>query len=238
VQQSALRLLQAEKAHNAGDKFLINGQAQLALHYYTEAVKYNPALSLSTPFLIKVSDAYAYMSDGYHPLAQVTEAWRLMQKARSVAQSKKYPLYQESRKVLSQLTTLHPPLSDLEQALFELGLRLHIKLWRHEGLAEFAQKNLNKALNAFLQARDDKIAAQFYLAYTYLLLGNTQAALSLLQPLAEKVAHPDVKADIYCTIGDAYTQAKLADAARKAYTSCYKFDSIKNYRAIKALSGF
>ncbi len=240
VQRTASRLLQADSAQQRGNQLLVNGQAQFALQQYAKALAHNQALSFSAPFLIKASEAYAVMSEGHHPLGKVAEAWRLIQqKALFKLHVKKYTFYHEAQSLLNELTIWHQPSTNLEQSLYELGQHLSVRLWRYEGLTAFAQNNLNHALQAFQQAasKDDNPATQFYLASTYMKLGKAQFALSILPFLAGQIAHPDVAADIYCTIGDAYTQEKNFEAARKAYTTCQKLDNIKNYRALKALSG-
>ena len=234
-------LMQAETSQHNGNQYLVKGQPRKAILYYKKALKMNPALSFSTPFLLKVSEAYYMGTDNQNSLGKIFEAWMFIQEKNLFKyQAGKPKYYRIARTLIEESGSVEPPLTPLNQALFDLRDRFSSKLWKYQGLAEYAAGNLNGALSALLNAfaRDDGLTTRFYLASVYLKLDYPQPVIDLLRSYAETITHSAVKADIYCTVGDAYIKANEPEYAREEYRRCIRYDNLKNHRVIQALSGY
>ncbi len=234
-----LSLLQAAQAQHHGNQQLANDHTHEALQNYQRALKLNPVLNYSTPFLIKVADAYAALLHEYHPANNISKAWIIIQQYKLFnGYNAPASRYRQARTLLQKADNNYLPVTLLEKSLVKFSKRLINQLWASEGLSEYKHGHLHKALQAFQQLSIDQLATRFFLATLYIKLNTPQQALELLRPYAHKIDHPSIKADIYCTIGDAYTRAKDWLQARKAYLLCTKLDNTKNYRVTRALSGF
>jgi len=238
---STFTQLQAAQAQHQGNQHLANNEANEALQEYSLALKLNPALRYSPYFLLKAADTYAIVTHGLHPSTNISKA-RIIIEQNNLFNSYTATAisYRQARALLQKADDNYFPVTALDKALFNFSPRLINQLWTSEGLAEYQRGHLHKAMQAFQQVTTtkDQLVARFFLATLYIRLNTPQLALELLHPYLIQISHPSVKADIYCTIGDAYTRAKDWSKARAAYLSCTKWDNTKNYRVTRALSGF
>lgn len=241
IYRSIFTLAKASDMQYQGDKSLANEQAYNALQYYSQALKLNSILYYSTPFLLNVSRAYMILTEERHPSNTISKAWTVIQQKRILNQSGVMDNhFRRARRLLREGWEGYIPITTLEQALNDFRKRLITQLWIGGGLSQYQQGNLHKAMQSFEQTSEVKQArtSQFYLASLYIKLNSPQPALELLIPHVDSIAHPSIKADIYCTLGDAYMKANNWLKARESYFACTKWDDAKNYRVTRALSGF
>ena len=241
VSSSTLARVEAAKAQHQGNQHLAHNQANEALQEYSLALKLNPALSSSSSFLLKIADAYSIITHGTHPSTNISKAWIIIRQNNLLTSyTANSNSYRQARSLLQKADDNYLPVTALDNALSNLGPQLINQLWTSEGLAEYQRGHLHNAIQAFQQVSGtkDQLVSRFFLATLYIQLDTPQLALELLQPYLNQIAHPSVKADIYCTIGDAHTRAKNWSKARTAYILCTAWDNTRNYRVTRALSGF
>jgi predicted negative regulator of RcsB-dependent stress response len=237
---STIAQARAALAQHQGSQYLADNHATEALQAYGIALELNPALASSPTFLIKAADAFAMRTRGLHSSTDISKASIIIGQSNLLdSYTATSSSYRQARALLHGADENYFSSTEMEKALYQLRTRLVNQLWISEGLAEYQRGELHKAMQAFQQVTDDDdyLVARFFLATLYIRLNTPQLALDLLQPYLHQIAHPSIKADIYCTIGDAYARANDLLNARKAYISCTKSDNTKNYRATRALSG-
>lgn len=228
-------LVSAEIAHRKGDYHLVRGRAEQAVLEYSAALDQNEALSDSTPFLIKCAIALDGASGGRHALSQLApEAYLVEQRSMSRSEG----TYQAARSRLLSTWEMGPASTNLEKALARLAYRLDSELWRQEGLVEARAGRWTQSLGAlFRSGLSDENLTMFYAAVAYMKLGEADAAIDLLELIEKRIHHPSFKADVRCTLGDAYTLRGEVLQAREAYIACKDSDKSDNYRVLRALSG-
>ena len=107
-----------------------------------------------------------------------------------------------------------------------------------EGIQYANQRRFARALGAYSRAdhgQDPMVS--FYIAHAHMELGDGRSAIRLLSDLTESVAQPALRADLTCTLGDAYTVQRDLVNARDMYLRCRELDKLENFRALKALAG-
>jgi len=228
-------LIESELAQNEGDRLLVRGEGSAAMSSYERALTKNPALAVSTPFLKKSAMALRIASGGRHALGSLSQDLDLLSRRSEEGIEDVYPL---ARQRLLEATFMTASGRPLEASLRRAAIDLQSELWRSEGIARANQHRYVEALGAHLKARtpEDSIAA-FYLAHTYLALGIPQPAVEVFSRLEQQVANRSIRADLRCSLGDAYTVQGDLTKARDAYRGCRELDKIENYRAFKALTG-
>lgn len=231
-------LVQAESAREQGDQYLVTGEPRRALHAYATALERNPALGHSFPFLLKVSEVYGLLYGDAHPLSSIAKLGSFAQRPVRRIDSQRAVL-KNVRVRLLDAASQHTPSTQLERSLNKLARRMMSDIWVQEGLGEFNENNLHRAANAFQNAISwrDTVPTRFYLATTYIQLGNEHQAINILNVLRQQVTSSIFRANIECTLGDAYTQVGDLENARAAYLECKDHDNSQNYRVVKALSG-
>lgn len=232
---------QAEQLKQQGHQLLIQLQADTAIQKYKKAFHIAPTLFNAPQSLVKVSDAYAIATQHQHPFSKVSEAWVMIKQHRLLNnQTGKIKEYIQARMLLQEAVENFIPQTGLEIAVNNLCSRLINHLLMQEALALYAQGKYQTAI-ARLKHRhlgNSYVLPEFYQAHFYTRHQDPQSAIALLQALVQRVDHPAIKADIYCSMGDAYNTMGQMEDARSAYVRCAKLDNIKNYRVIKALTGF
>ncbi|MBF0381715.1 MAG: hypothetical protein HQL69_11890 [Magnetococcales bacterium] len=234
--QSATDIIDSNILHKQGDTSLLNGEMSQARYYYEKAFFHNPALGHSTPFLIKFSQTYTNIEHPFNNLGSVL-AGTLSQTAGNSNQA--VPLTRKLRLKALETINLPGPFTPLEQQLVNDINHTLAKLWVFEGLIFAKEKMLNQALNAFIEASrlDRRHTTLFYVAQTYLDMGDPGTAITLLTQLTNSITHSSYLADIHCTIGDAQTKQKQYKLARASYWQCKDLDEAENFRVLKALTG-
>ncbi len=224
-------LLRADAERRAGDEALWQGHWQYAHQYYQKAWTHNPALSCTIPFLLKWAQT-SRSDQAILPLWMEIRQMRLLDTKKPVALSRYQTFLARWRSVQAAQQGLQ------RQAHWRHVLS--IRLWNQYGLAAWRQQDWQTALYAWQKslALDDQVLVRFYLATLYLRLDAPQAVLPLLQPALKKTGNLSLRADIACTIGDAWERMGNMDKARQAYWQCRQLDNLKNYRILHELGGF
>lgn len=221
---------QAESLHHRGDTSMASGAYRRALQQYATALRYDPALSYSEPFLLKVSKAHYQLFGELAPYGQVYLA----------SEEIKEKEFTQAELRLTLFKSLALPPSPFKEAIEEYSGRLRVQNYVDRGSFFYHNGEMSKALRyvqAALVEEPASITARFVLAKGLLDLNEPDRALALLQDLVNDVYQPSVKADVYSTIGDCYTKMEDWVAARKAYFMSYELDDKDNFRAVKELSG-
>jgi hypothetical protein len=77
----------------------------------------------------------------------------------------------------------------------------------------------------------------FFLAHVQRELGLLNNAVAGLEAMLRGVEQDSLRADLLCTLGDAFSQGRQPLAARSAYVQCLETDSLFNFRAVLNLGG-
>jgi tetratricopeptide (TPR) repeat protein len=213
-----------------------------ALAAYDAVLKMTPVYAYSDTFLTKCSRAYDALSAGRHPYGRLLALRKTVSSPLSQSQGQSQAMLRPSLEVarteLREIQAI-PPSKPVERALADLGRRLEVTAWVQEGLADTGAGRLNMALRSFARAYQlrPELSTAFFLARTYFVLGDENAAIEMLLRLQEDVANPMVRADMVCTLGDAYSNLGRLRLARHYYSLCETTDDEDNFRAIRALTG-
>lgn len=227
-------LEQAQGERDRGDLQLNAGDGARALQSYAAAYAANPGLMGARPFWLQVAMAQAQASGGRNVYAELVRPLSLVLGRTPLQDAAAYEAASQ------QLTALAlPPASDALQAgLLQQTAALRNDLLVQEALLHYNAGNFNRATSVMQRAQPSPTsAARFYLAAMTMSQGGYLQAAEMLKALDAQLAHVTVRADIACTLGDAYTGAGLTEDARTAYLNCQSLDELTNYRATKALGG-
>lgn len=229
-------LVAAQRDQDAGDAYLLAGNGIGALDAYSRALEQNPELSYSEPFLQKAAMAFNVASGGRHTLGSLGHDLELVE--RGNAETFSLQAQAARSRLLEPLRSEIYSGSGLESALVAAAVRLDSKLWLLEGLRHARERRYSEALSDYLNSREDPTSLEsFYLAHAYLQLHEPERALDILNELEKQIGQPSIRADLFCTIGDAYTTLGDIVRARAMYLKCRELDKVDNFRAVKALSG-
>lgn len=229
------KLERAQALADAGERYLASGEGQAGLLAFREAYDLNPGLQASRPFWSRVAMAMTQVSSGRDSRAALlVHPWALaLQRPAPESAS----LYADA---VRQIDAARWPSSSLA---LEAGLRrataeLRTDLAVQHSLQVRAAGDMaaSYAILSQVDLGPDRLA-RFYLADATMRQGGWQQAVKLLQELDAQIAHPVVRADIACTIGDSLTGAGQLAQARRAYLSCKELDELTNYRVMQALGG-
>lgn len=229
-------LVASQRHQDSGDVHLLGGDGVGALDAYSRALQENPELAHSEPFLQKAAMAFNVASGGRHTLGSLGQDLELARRGDSESFSVQA---QAARgRLLEPLRSEIYNSSGLESALVAAAVRLDSKLWLLEGLRHAQVGRFSEALADYLHSKPDTSSLDsFYLAHAYIELHEPERALRILNDLEKQIAQRSIRADIYCTIGDAHTTLGDLVLARTMYLKCRELDKVDNFRAVKALSG-
>lgn len=235
-----LPAIDAEIAQRRGDMSLASGKPDKAMVYYEEALQKDFLRQYSSPFLHKVSHAYSalhgsdstlsalYFSDLYNSekLNEVTAARQVLLSAT----------------IASTIVALNNPApgEKMQAAIIAQLQAQDEKLKILLGMAMIANDKFASAAVVLRQLFDDNnspIHIRFLLAHAYIKLGMYNDAIGILETSLPLVANSSIRADIQCTIADAYRASGLSLSARDYYNRCLTSDSMWNYRAVMGLTG-
>lgn len=229
-------LVASQRDQNSGDAFLLAGNGMGALHAYSQALEENPELAYSEPFLQKAAMAFNVASGGRHTLGSLGQDLELAERGNSETFSLQAQAARS--RLLEPLRSEIYSSSGLESALVAAAVRLDSKLWLLEGLRHARAGRYSEALSDYLHSKENPNSLEsFYLAHAYLQLHEPERTLQILNDLEKQVGQPSIRADLFCTIGDAYTTLGDIVRARAMYLKCRELDKVDNFRAVKALSG-
>lgn len=229
-------LVASQRDQNSGDAFLLAGNGMGALHAYSQALEENPELAYSEPFLQKAAMAFNVASGGRHTLGSLGQDLELTERGNSETFSLQAQAARS--RLLEPLRSEIYSSSGLESALVAAAVRLDSKLWLLEGLRHARAGRYSEALSDYLHSKENPSSLEsFYLAHAYLQLHEPERTLQILNDLEKQVGQPSIRADLFCTIGDAYTTLGDIVRARAMYLKCRELDKVDNFRAVKALSG-
>lgn len=229
-------LVASQRDQDTGDAYLLAGNGVGALDAYARALEENPELAYSEPFLQKAAMAFNVASGGRHTLGSLGQDLELARRPESESFSTQAAAARS--RLLEPIRLEIYDSSGLESALVAAAVRLDSKLWLLEGLRHARLGHYSEALADYLHGAEDTSSLDsFYLAHAYIRLHEPERALQILNDLEKQVAQPSIRADLYCTIGDAYTTLGDIVQARTMYLKCRELDKVDNFRAVKALSG-
>ena len=232
-----LRALERAQAHaDAGERHLAGGDGRAALRAYRTAYDLNPALRASRPFWSRVTMALTQVSSGRDPQAALlVNPWALwLQRPAPDSPA----LYADA---VRQIDAAAPGPSSREP--LEAGLRratadLRTDLQVRQSLQLRAAGNMAASFSILTRVElAPTRLARFYLADATMRQGGWLQAVGMLKDLDARIAHPTVRADIACTMGDSLTGAGQLTEARRAYLYCKELDELTNYRLTQALGG-
>lgn len=234
---SLWELLGSERAQTRGDRLLARGEPNGALEAYREALVRNPPLRLSPPFLQKLSACYAGWDSRQDPLAELNNAFELAN--RENARLEPTPRLRARDSLRAILTGEAAGATGVEGPLFAAAQRIDSELWLTEGRSHAKAGDFSQALGSYAQAAKGEAPPLlvFYRAHAQLVLGDPDLAIALLPQLVGRVGQGAFRADILCTLGDAYTLKGDLARARDNYRACRDADRVDNFRALRALGG-
>lgn len=236
--------LMAERNQRHGDEMLSSGYPEKAIFAYERALLSSPELHHSRPFAMKSSHAYYLLEGEESPFAYLyILGGREASFARKYAKNmdgEALKLAQLSLPALLETPSEGDALNPLQHAIISQSI---IEINRNlitQGFNDYENGALSSSLLAFQQAlKNDpnQIHAQFFVAHIFKELGLFDNAIETLQRTLPSIANSPLRADLLCTIGEAYEDAGQPLLARKAYGECLDSDSLFNYRAVRNLAG-
>lgn len=234
-------LVSANFIHNQGDTLLNTGRHRQALEAYDEALRLDPMLEYSSPFLIKASRAY-YRLEGEGTV--FGGLYLLHTAAREIGGRRVKPELLEKLNQ-ARLTVDNIVLPDDNDTSMQVAVMKQLKkesasVWVRQGLLEYKSDLYTQSLSSFQQAlKGDGSNAhvKFFIAHVLAKLNRHSDSLALLKSGLLSVWSKQLRADFLCTIGDVYGQLDKPLLAREAYTSCHDLDTVYNYRAVLSLGG-
>jgi Flp pilus assembly protein TadD len=130
--------------------------------------------------------------------------------------------------------------SPLEMAILQQSIEEYRKIRIQQGLNAYAEGHASLSLGLLqevLSADQSQLHTGFFLAHMQRELGLFPEAISTLDETLRLVDHDSIRADLFCTLGDAYSQGGDSLQARAAYMKCIQADSLFNFRAVLDLGG-
>lgn len=228
-------LERAQAQADDGERLLAAGDGRGALAAFRSAYELNPGLQASRPFWSRVTMAQTQLSSGRDPLAALlVSPWALwlQRPAPEVAS-----LYADAVRQLDA-APVTPSRQPLEAGLRRATAELRSDLQVRQALQLRAAGQLSSSFSVLSQVDlAPTRLARFYLADATMRQGGWLQAVGLLKELDARIAHPTVRADIACTMGDSLTGAGQLAEARRAYLACKELDELTNYRLTQALGG-
>lgn len=231
----------AELNHRRGDELLGSGRPRAALAAFETTLRLNPALKYSDSFLKKSSRAY-YQLEGENSLlgGLYLTSFRTRWVTGEVLNLPAEQHLDKSTQILADVIHAAYQGSALEMAILSQAFRVYSKFLVEQGLDAYAEGNLPHSLELFEAAlRHDRkqVHAGFFLAHVQRELDLTGDSVATLQQIIDQVQHESLRADMLCTIGDAYARGDKPLQAREAYLKCLDTDSLFNFRAVLDLGG-
>jgi tetratricopeptide (TPR) repeat protein len=234
-------MINAELKQRHGDELLAAGRIRDAISSYETTLRMDPVLRDSKRFILKASRAY-YQLEGEHSIPggyyQASYRGRWVT-GRALRQGAKEDL-EDSIKILGNVLESNYQGSSLEMAILRQSVEEYRKIRLQQGLDAYAEGRLPLSLSLFQQvynADHTQLHAGFFLAHVQRELGLVTDAVATLDDMLRLVEHDSMRADLLCTIGDAYNRGEQSLLARKAYMQCIQADSLYNFRAVFDLSG-
>lgn len=234
-------LIQAELEHRKGDAYLAAGRPRAALLAYESAIRADPVLAESRPFLVKASYAYLILLGKSSDLAVVYLADT---RNTGTPELELTPAMQQrltdAHLLLKRVGDTLSPAGPLEGAIRRQASTLDSRLWVTQGSMALNAGLPSEALQAFRRAlakNPRALDALFFLGHTELLLGMRQQAITTLARTLALVRNAPIRADVACTLGDALRGETRLTAARSEYARCLALDDIYNFRAVRSLGG-
>jgi hypothetical protein len=229
-----LSLERAQARRDAGDRALAAGDGAAALAAYRDAWSMNTGLAASRPFWLRVATAYAQASGGRHASAELVRPLALILQR---TQQQDPATYAAAADRLAAVP-MPAPADTLEAGLQRATAQLRSDLLVQQALLLDADGDRVAALAVMLRSDPAPTrAGRFYLADLTMQQGGWLRAAELLKDFDSRVAQTTLRADIACTMGDAFTGAGRLLEAREAYLKCKDFDELTNYRLPRALGG-
>jgi tetratricopeptide (TPR) repeat protein len=234
-------LFQAEHYHRRGDELLGTGQPSEAISAYETALRLNPVLRFSGPFLNKASRAF-YQSEG--ETSQFAVLYRASNRdqwitGKPLSDSARERLQTSSRLLREVMKVAHQG-SLLQSAIMDRSGNEYTRILNMQGLDAHVTEHPAVSLALFQRSLSydrTQLHTGFFLAHVQNALGLMDDAIATLEEMLDLVAHKAVRADLLCTIGDADSLGQRPFAAREAYLKCLDSDSLYNYRAVFNLGG-
>jgi tetratricopeptide (TPR) repeat protein len=234
-------LFNAELKQRHGDELLASGRLREAISAFETSLRMNPALQDSKRFLLKTSRAYYQLEGddsllgGYY-LASSRTRWVI---DKSLSQGAKLAL-ERSVKILTFVLGSDYQGNLLETAILRRSAEEYRKIRIQQGLDAYAEGEPSRSMNFFreaLNADRKQLHAGFLLAHVQRELGLIPDAVSTLGEMLQLVEQDSIRADLLCTLGDAYSREQQPLPAREAYARCFQADSLYNFRAVFNLGG-
>jgi len=234
-------LFNAELKQRSGDELLGSGQLRDAISTYATSLRMNPALEYSKRFLHKASRAY-YQMEGENSLlgglylASTRSRWQVGQPLIDTARE----TLDHSAKILSLVLHSSYQGSLLERAILRQSAQEYRKVRVEQGLDALASGQPSLSLSLFQEAFEQdrrQVHIGFFLAHVQRELGLVSETVATLETTLQQVEHTSIRADLWCSLGDALSRGRQPLEARHAYVQCLEADSLFNFRAILSLGG-
>ena len=227
--------------HRQGDAFLASGKPADAIAAYEKALQMNPLLNHSHGFLTKASRGFYELEGTDSPLAVLyLNSIRINWLTGDPLSSGVSERLAESNRILSNVLFVDFQGSSLQSAILHYSIIEYIRSLVTQGLDAYTAGKIPVGIDLLRKALSmdrNQLHTGFYLAHLQIQMGLVDEAVVTLKDMLELVDHTSIRADLLCTLGDAYTSADRSIQAREAYMQCLEEDSLLNYRAVYNLGG-